>query len=87
MVAHVQTWLPKHLQGAFIEYMCMLEGILSPAVNDEKIVRKNYKKAKSALRRFPAAASSILKNIIEDVVKIEQDKIKARKAAAEKAKV
>ena len=89
MDAHTKTWLPKHLQNTFIDYMSMLEAILSPTVIDEALVRKNYKLAKSAIvGHFPPAASATLNRGVRDVVQKDVDRMRAEKkrAAAGKKK-
>ena len=84
MKEHIKKWLPKFLHNAFIPYMAMLEGLLSPAALGYEITRKNYKLAKSALKhnRFPPVASARLQVIINTVVDSEEQWINEKKAAA-----
>ena len=81
--AHLQQWLPEHLRSTFIPYTAMLEGLLSPAVNQEEVVRKNYRLAKCALVNsnwFSPYASASLQQVIDKIVALEVEKIAATKA-------
>ena len=85
--AHIQQWLPEHLRSAFIPYVAMLEGLLSPAVNQEKVVRTNYKLAKCALVNsnwFSPYGAATLQEVIKKIVALEVKKITAEKAKARK---
>jgi len=81
--AHVEKWLPGHLRSSFITYISMLEGLLSPAVNQEEVVRKNYKITKCALVNgnfFSPYAGATLEQVIRKVVCLEVERIAAKKA-------
>jgi len=83
--AHVQQWLPEHLHSSFITYIAILEGLLSPAANEEDTVRKNYKLAKSALvngNSFSPYATATLQEGIKKVVALELEAIAAKKTQA-----
>ena len=83
--AHVQQWLPEHLRSSFITYIAILEGLLSPAANEEDTVRNNYKWAKSALvngNSFSPYAAATLQEVIKKVVAIELEAIAAKKTQA-----
>ena len=86
MDAHTVMWLPPYLKGSFIEYMSMLEGLLSPNVIKEKLVRKHFKLAKSALvngKSFSPYAAATLHKIIKKVVTKEQERLGEAQAQAE----
>ena len=85
VTAHVDKWLPRLLQSAFLPCMAALEVLISPAVSCRPVVKTHYKLAKSAIQagRFPEAETMALQRIIKAVVQIEEDLMKAAKAAHE----
>ena len=67
-----KTFLPDYQVMTFGHYMALMYGMFSPLVHpvDQKDLRENYKKGKSALQsnRFSPATSALLQRVMNDIV-------------------